>query len=100
MKPGRPIKYFTEEDRLNAIRKSKTKYMINKPWICEICDREYCLAGKWTHIKSKLHYQNCLAEAYNNINDFNSESIKLKMFVSKLSLTAMHSNQKIHFHFV
>ena len=37
MKRGRPIKYFTEEDRLNAVRESKTKYMLNKPWYCDAC---------------------------------------------------------------
>ena len=30
---GRPIKYFTEEERKDAIRQSKTQYMLNKEWI-------------------------------------------------------------------
>ena len=29
-KRGRPKVYFTEEDRKEAIKKSKTKYMLNK----------------------------------------------------------------------
>ena len=33
--------YKTEDQRLNAIRKSKTKYMLNKLWFCEFCNRNY-----------------------------------------------------------
>ena len=58
MKLGRPIKYFTEEERLKAIRESKTKYMLNKPWYCNACSREYPLAGKWTHLHTKKHLYN------------------------------------------
>ena len=39
-------KYKTEEERKNAIRRSKTHYMLSKIWYCEVYDREYCLAGK------------------------------------------------------
>ena len=35
---GRPIKYFTEEERKDAIRQSKKRYMSNKEWICIVCD--------------------------------------------------------------
>ena len=52
-------KYFTEEERLKAIRQSKTKYMVNKQWLCPHCNnRDYTLAGKWTHLKSKKHIKN------------------------------------------
>ena len=55
---GRPIKYHTEEDRLNAVRESKTKYMLNKPWYCDACSRECPLAGKWTHMHTRKHMHN------------------------------------------
>ena len=47
---SKPIKYFTDEDRKNAIKESKTKYMhmVNKEWYCEDCNngKNYTLAGK------------------------------------------------------
>ena len=56
-KRGRPKIYFTEKDRKDAIKKSKTKYMLNKEWYCDVCKTEinYSLAGKWCHIKTKKH---------------------------------------------
>ena len=56
----RKVKYETNEERLLAIKTSKTKYMLNKPWFCSICDNghEYSLAGKWMHIKSLKHQEN------------------------------------------
>ena len=54
-------KYFTEEERIKAIRQSKNKYMVNKEWLCPECgNRDYTLAGKWTHLKSKKHLKNHL----------------------------------------
>ena len=54
-----PIKYATEEERKNAIKKSKTKYMMNKEWFCPICVKiNYKLAGKWNHLKTKKHIEN------------------------------------------
>ena len=40
--------YFckTEKERKDAIRRSKTHYMLSKIWFCEVFYREYCLAGK------------------------------------------------------
>lgn len=56
---GRPNKYFTEEERKQAIRLTKTKYMLNKEWTYPICgNRDYSLAGKWTHLKTKKHMRN------------------------------------------
>ena len=56
---GRPKKYFTEEKRKQANRPTKTKYMLNKEWICSACEnRDYSLAGKWTHLKTKKHIRN------------------------------------------
>ena len=53
---GRPIKYFTEEERKDAIRQSKKRYMSNKEWICIICDdHNYTLSGKCKHLRSKKH---------------------------------------------
>ena len=68
---GRPIKYHTEEDRLNAVRESKTKYMLNKPWYCDACLREYPLAGKWTHMHTKKHIHNYIIMALKADDDIN-----------------------------
>lgn len=59
---GRNIKYNNDIDRQRAITESKTKYMLNKPWFCDICDnkKNYTLAGKWMHIKSKKHIKNTI----------------------------------------
>ena len=61
--PGRPKKYSTEEERKNALRQQKTKYMLNKEWYCDICNtnRNYTLAGKHCHLKSKKHIKNANA---------------------------------------
>ena len=48
-------KYFCEKDRHDAIRRNKTKYMLNKSWICPTCSHDYSLAGKWCHIKTQKH---------------------------------------------
>ena len=56
---GRPRKYFTKEERNEANRPTKNKYMLNTPWICSVCgNRDYSLAGKWTHLKSKKPIRN------------------------------------------
>ena len=53
---GRPIKYFTEEVRKDAIRQSKKRYMSNKEWICIVCDdHDYTLSGKCKHLRTKKH---------------------------------------------
>ena len=59
---GRPRKYFTKEERNEANRPTKTKYMLNKEWICPDCgNRDYSLAGKWSHLKTKKHMKNAQA---------------------------------------
>ena len=56
---GRPIKYTSQEDRKNALTKSKTKYMLNKTWICDVCNNhDYKLAGKWSHMRTRKHIFN------------------------------------------
>jgi len=56
---GRPRKYFTDKERLEAITQTKTKYMINKEWLCPDCGfRNYTLAGKWCHIETNKHQKN------------------------------------------
>ena len=47
----RPYFYKTDEERKDAIRRSKTRYMLSKIWYCEVCNHEYCLAGKTQHLK-------------------------------------------------
>lgn len=61
---GRPRKY-NEEERKQSIRAAKTKYMVNKEWRCPVCgNRDYSLAGKWSHLKTKKHIKN--SEAMNH----------------------------------
>ena len=53
-KKGVQIKYNTDEERLeDAIQRSKTKYMLNKEWYCDVCKNghNYSLAGKGKHDK-------------------------------------------------
>ena len=50
--------YSSDEERKNAIRISKTKYMLKKIWFCDSCSRNYQLAAKWSHIKTKKHQVN------------------------------------------
>ena len=57
---AQPYFYKTEEERKNAIRRSKTCYMLSKIWCCEVCDREYCLAGKIQHLKTVKNNKNFL----------------------------------------
>ena len=54
---GRP-RYYTEEER----RKNKTSYMLNKEWYCDTCQngKNYTLAGKSCHLKTKKHAKNDL----------------------------------------
>ena len=56
----RPKKYLTEEDKKEAIKKSKTKYMLNKEWYCDVCQNgiNYSLAGKWCHLNKQIHKKN------------------------------------------
>ena len=60
---GRP-KVFTNEE----LKKHKTAYMLNKEWFCDICKtgRNYTLAGKSCHLKTKMHNKN--AHIYNIMN--------------------------------
>ena len=49
-----PIIYFTEEERKEAIKQSKTDYMTNKSWYCNVCPlHNYKLANKWYHIRTQ-----------------------------------------------
>ena len=67
MKRGRPIKHLTNEDRLQAIKESKTRYMTIKEWRCPACgDHNYTLAGKHIHMKTKKHIINCIMHAIND----------------------------------
>ena len=51
-----PIKYFTEKERKDAKRRSKNRYMMNKEWICIVCDNpNYTLSGKCKHLHTKKH---------------------------------------------
>ena len=52
--------YETEEERKDAMKRSKTRYMLSKIWYCEVCDGEYCLAGKTQHLKTVKHNKNFL----------------------------------------
>ena len=61
--------------------------MVNKEWLCPDCgNRNYTLAGKWTHLKSKKHIKNnFLKNGYvitSKENDINLEKIFKKEMVS------------------
>ena len=72
MKRGRKLKYDNDEDRKQAIRESKTRYMLNKSWICEACGgRDYSLAGKHIHMKTKKHIFNTIKQALKDDDDIN-----------------------------
>ena len=70
---GRPKKYSTEEERKDAIKQQKSKYMLNKEWYCDVCNtgRNYTLAGKHSHLNTNKHRRNTniinLREKLNNI---------------------------------
>ena len=57
---GRPKKYQAEEERREAMKNTKTKYMLNKEWCCDVCKtgRNYTLAGKHCHLSTKKHKKN------------------------------------------
>ena len=57
---GRPQKYSTEEERKDAIKQQKSKYMLKKEWYCDICKngKNYTLAGKSCHLKTRKHVNN------------------------------------------
>ena len=53
----KPI-YKNDQDRKEANKKTKTKYMVNKQWICPVYNKDYKLAGKTQHLKTKKHHNN------------------------------------------
>lgn len=54
-----PSKHFTEEERKEAIKRSKTKYMSKTVWYCDACPQHnYKLTGKHKHLQSKKHQKN------------------------------------------
>ena len=59
--------YDSEKERKDAIRRSKTKYMLKTLWFCDLCLRKYQSAGKFSHIKTKKH-KNYLHHL-NNVNN-------------------------------
>ena len=61
---GRP-RVLTDEER----RKNKTKYMLETPWFCEMCNnnQNYSLAGKWSHLKTAKHRKYVNIMKINNI---------------------------------
>ena len=58
-----PYFYKTEEESKDPIRRSKSHYMLLKIWYCEVCDHEYCLAGKPKHLKTVKHHMNFLNQS-------------------------------------
>ena len=70
---GRPIKYLTQEEKKEAVKQQKTKYMLNKEWYCDVCKNglNYTMAGKWCHLNTNKHRRNTniinLREKLNNI---------------------------------
>ena len=56
-KRGRP-RFYTDEER----RQRKTDYMLHKEFYCKICKngKNYTLAGKHNHLRTRKHYKNAL----------------------------------------
>ena len=52
---GRPT-VLTDKQR----KEKKTRYMLNTPWFCSVCNNEkdYSLSGKWCHLKTLKHRKN------------------------------------------
>lgn len=52
---GRP-RILTDAQRIE----NKSRYMLNKPWYCDICNtgHNYTLSGKFCHLKTKKHIRN------------------------------------------
>ena len=67
---GRPIKYLNENDRKEAIKQSKTRYMLSKSWICPVCNHDYKLAGKHSHMSTKKHITNSILKGLENDDKF------------------------------
>ena len=63
MKRDQPIKYTSDEDRQEANKKNKTKYMLNKQYTCETCNYKSSLAAKHMHLKTKKHITNTILKA-------------------------------------
>ena len=69
---GRPIKYILLKRRGKTlfIRQSKTRYMLNKEWICIVCDNHnYTLSGKCKHLHTKKHNDAVIRIIMNKIID-------------------------------
>ena len=61
---GRPLKYSNDKDRRQAIKLSKTNYMLKKEWCCLFCgNHNYTLAGKWGHLATMKHQRNVASQA-------------------------------------
>ena len=67
---GRHKKYLNDEDRMEAIKESKTRYMLKTSWVCPECNHDYTLAGKWSHCKTRKHIINCILKALENDDKF------------------------------
>ena len=67
---GRHKKYLNDKDRMEAIKESKTRYMLGKSWVCPECNHNYTLAGKWSHLKTKKHITNSILKAIENDDKF------------------------------
>ena len=89
----RPYFYKTEEERKDAIRRSKTRYMLSKIWYCEVCDCEYCLAGKTQHLKMVKHNKNFLNLPL-ELDHLEPEDESIETFLN-MSLKTVLNNSKL-----
>ena len=67
---GRRLKYSNDNDRKDAIKQSKTRYMLSKSWVCPACDHDYKLAGKHSHMSTKKHIPNSILKGLENDDKF------------------------------
>ena len=71
------VENMSDEQKMKLIRlyhklkNAKTDYMLHKPWFCVICNnnKDYTLAGKHMHLRTKKHYKNAFTYNTGYIHD-------------------------------
>jgi hypothetical protein len=66
-----PRKYFTDEDRVHAVKEQRHKYQHRK-FVCESCVCGLLISNKARHLKSRKHL------LYNDLHEVKTKILKLK----------------------
>ena len=67
--------------------------MLSKIWYCEVCDHEYCLAGKTQHLKTVKHNKNFLNRPL-ELDDLEPEDESIETLLN-MSLKTIPNNSKM-----